>query len=142
MSRGLGSEQRRILLAVAEEPARAWRVLDIQQRVWGLSRFARGSRERLVKHPMGGWQRNVEWWRPDRRANHDSNFSRALHGLARRGLIEGVRPPHVFDGEVLWVPRKTCWRITDSGFAEAAKLRDANNRDREERGGDAGHRAA
>jgi hypothetical protein len=118
MSRGLGREQRAILWAVARDPDKRWRRGEIQQTVWG-------------KHPhhqhQGGtapygyrkrrWLKNVSWWRDGKDGkplpNQESNFTRALRSLERRGLLERHQLPKCHPS----------WTLTDAGMSETRKFK-------------------
>src|SRR4051812_46573559 len=92
MSRGLGIEQRRILLAAATKPETWWRRMELQQAAWGIRRP-----EYKLTVPEGlkprRWVKNVWWWR-DHKALNEGNFTRALRSLQKRGLLVRKRICH------------------------------------------------
>src|SRR4051794_36977569 len=85
MSRGLGIEQRGILLAAAARPGAWWPRMRLQQAAWGIRRP-----EYKLTVPEGSkprrWAKNVIWWR-DHKALDEGNFTRAIRSLTKRGLL-------------------------------------------------------
>ena len=105
MSRGLGIEQRNILLAAAKRPHEHWQRMALQQEAWGIRRpeyKLMVPEGRGTTHP---WVKNVKWWR-DGKALTEGNFTRALQSLERRGLLisRSINGGH------------TTWRITPKGL--------------------------
>jgi hypothetical protein len=111
MSRGLGIEQRAILLAAAGRLTERWSRMELQQAAWGRLRG-----DYKLTWPGGHsrshhWVKNVRWWRGDK-ALTEGNFSRALRSLERRGLLRAVRAPGCH----------TSWHITALGLEQVRQL--------------------
>ena len=114
MSRGLGTIQREILGAMADDgwPTMrdGWRTLNmIKRRVWGVSRGSWAC-------ALAGRHEVLRAWHDGQETNHYS-FRRALDSLVARGLLE-LRPD--------WrrgrhTPVKT-YRITAKGRTEHSRL--------------------
>jgi hypothetical protein len=114
MSRGLGREQLAILRAVASDPDKQWSRFEIQRAAWGPHPAAwRPDSERVYGFTASGRAlKNVALWRDDggaRLPNEESNFTRALRSLERRGLLERLHNPKG-------------WMLTPAGLAEAKNL--------------------
>lgn len=128
MSRGLGIEQKGILLAAAQQPDKWWGRMELQQAAWGIRRP-----EYKLRVPEGPknrhWVKNVRWWRDDKALN-EGNFNRALRSLQQRGLLERNRIrdrtwPDDKDAPPIdtWRDGRS-WKITARGLAEAQTIRE------------------
>jgi hypothetical protein len=86
--------------------------MAIQQETWG--KHPHHQREGL-KAPYGykghRWLKNVAWWQGGK-ARYESNFTRALRSLEKRGLLNRHQEPGCHPS----------WTLTPAGLAEAHKL--------------------
>jgi hypothetical protein len=97
MSRGLGTEQRRVLAAVVRDTTRHWRRADIQRFVSAETRPRTDRQEPL-----------------DDKEFPDGTMSRALASLVKRGLLERHQ-----------LPGGLTWKVTQAGVEVASAFEPA-----------------
>ncbi len=133
MSRGLGIEQRGILLAAATKPDKWWRRVELQQAAWGQRRPDYDLY--VPEGEKGGahrWIKNVRWWRDGKQLS-EGNFTRSILSLENRNLLIRKRyldrhwPDDAEEPIEEWVSTRA-WKITEDGLAEAERLCPTPNR--------------
>lgn len=100
---------------MATAPDRMWERIRIHQVTWGYHKHCEGSTEpkTYIRTALGGRNRcNVASHRVDGSELHNSNFTRALSGLVKRGLAQRYKRPG----------GATRWQLTASGIEAARKL--------------------
>jgi DNA-binding HxlR family transcriptional regulator len=83
--------------------------MELQQVSWGEQKLYYGLR---ISNGDGGRVKNVCWWR-DHKELAESNFTRALRSLERRGILERRQQPGCHPS----------WTLTILGIQEAKRLK-------------------